>query len=178
MVATAVAAACERNGMRICEFSMQSNHIHLLVEADGNEGLSRGMQGLLVRLARRLNRHWQRRGTVFPDRYHAVAITCPKQARNTLAYVLNNARKHGHEHAPEGWVDPFSSAPWFDAYSDRAPEREFGRPTAEPHFWLLRDGWANAGGSFPTDYLPSRRATRARRKRAKRRAGTGRRRKR
>ena len=28
-------------------------------------------------------------GTV-PDRYHAVALTTPKQVRHTLCYVLNN----------------------------------------------------------------------------------------
>ena len=31
------------------------NHLHLIVEADGNEALSRAMQGLCIRIAKALN---------------------------------------------------------------------------------------------------------------------------
>src|SRR5213075_1113119 len=45
-----------RFGLRIIEFAILGNHLHLLVEADSDQSLSRGMQGLGVRLARALNR--------------------------------------------------------------------------------------------------------------------------
>lgn len=49
---------------RICHFSVQSNHVHLIVEATSRDTLSRGMQGLAIRLARAVNRVLARRGPV------------------------------------------------------------------------------------------------------------------
>ena len=66
----ALRAGRERFGLRLVQFSVQSNHVHMLVEADGRASLSRGMQGLVVRMARALNRTWKRTGTVFADRSH------------------------------------------------------------------------------------------------------------
>src|SRR5690242_3324779 len=37
---------------RVCEYSVQRNHIHLIVEADDTIALARGMQGLVARLAK------------------------------------------------------------------------------------------------------------------------------
>src|SRR5262245_15339585 len=45
----------ERFGMRLLEFSVQSNQIHLLVEAEDKKALTRGMQGLTIRIARAIN---------------------------------------------------------------------------------------------------------------------------
>ena len=72
-------------GLRVVEYTVQSNHLHLLVEVSNHPALSRGMIGLTVRLARGLNRLWRRRGRVFPDRYHARALTSPREVRNALA---------------------------------------------------------------------------------------------
>ena len=55
---------CDLPGFRVVHFSLQSNHMHLIVEACDTIALSRGMKGLLVRLARRLNKMWKRRGPV------------------------------------------------------------------------------------------------------------------
>src|SRR5206468_614315 len=41
-----------RAWFRVIEFSVQSNHVHLIVEADDTTSLSRGMTGVCVRLAR------------------------------------------------------------------------------------------------------------------------------
>ena len=49
-------AAGERFGFRLAHYSLQSNHVHLIAEASDRTSLSRGMQGLLVRVARALNR--------------------------------------------------------------------------------------------------------------------------
>src|SRR5437016_9242869 len=48
---------------RVCEYSVQRNHIHLIVEADDRDSLSRGMQGLVARLAKAVNRAMRRTGT-------------------------------------------------------------------------------------------------------------------
>jgi hypothetical protein len=82
----------------------------LLVEAADSHALSRGMQGLLISAARRINARLARRGTVFADRYHERIIESPKQCRNALAYVLNNWRRHGQDRYRAKWtLDPFSS---------------------------------------------------------------------
>jgi len=52
----ALVAARERLGVRIIHFSIQADHIHLLVEAADEIALGRAMKGLGVRLARGLNR--------------------------------------------------------------------------------------------------------------------------
>jgi REP element-mobilizing transposase RayT len=107
-------AGCERFGFRLVEYSVQRDHFHWLVEVDGRVALMRGAKGLLVRVAKALNKCWGRKGQVIEERYHARALESPREVRNGLVYVLHNARKHGQ------WgrgVDPFSSGPWFDGFS-------------------------------------------------------------
>src|SRR6185436_345163 len=95
VICAAFEKARERFGMRLIHFSIQSNHIHMIVEANDNRSLWRGMQGLGVRIAKRLNRLWGRKGKVFADRYHSHVMHSPREVRNAIAYTLNNARKHG-----------------------------------------------------------------------------------
>src|SRR5882672_3801717 len=102
----ALARGADRFGFRLVEYSIQSNHLHLIAEVRDRRALSRGMQGLLVRITRALNKSWGRKGSVFADRYHARALCTPREARNALVYVFHNARHHG---ARVAGVDPFSS---------------------------------------------------------------------
>ena len=48
----------ERFGFRLIEYSIQRDHLHFIVEADNTRSLSRGMQGLKIRIAKALNRLW------------------------------------------------------------------------------------------------------------------------
>jgi putative transposase len=90
------ALVAARDGlMRLVHFSVQHDHVHLIVEARNERELARGAQGLSVRLARRLNDAMKRTGKVFADRYHARVLGTPRQVRHAMAYVLCNARKHG-----------------------------------------------------------------------------------
>src|SRR5260370_22576914 len=45
-----------RLGMRLVHYSVQTNHIHLILEACDALSLTRGMQGVMVRIARAVNR--------------------------------------------------------------------------------------------------------------------------
>jgi REP element-mobilizing transposase RayT len=83
-----------RFGMRLVEFSVLSNHLHLVVEADTSEALSRGMQGLCIRLAMSLNRALRRAGRVFGDHYHSRLLRSPTEVANAIRYVLENAAHH------------------------------------------------------------------------------------
>ena len=159
---------CDVGGFRICELSIQGNHIHLICEATDAAALSRGMQRLSSMLARRINKLTGRAGTVFADRYHGEIMRTPRHTRNTLLYVLQNARRHGLRiPAWAGGIDPYSSAWTFDGWRDDAwraglsPPR--GRsPTARPHSWLLREGWRRHGliGVTEVPAAASRRASR------------------
>jgi REP element-mobilizing transposase RayT len=148
-------AACERFGFRLVEYSMQSNHLHLLVEADDKKSLSRGMQGLLIRVAKGLNRLWQRAGSIFADRYHAHILRTPREVRHALVYVLNNARKHGVRLLDA--IDAFSSGAWFSGWKDACAPLASGslteRFTAKARTWLLSRGW-EVHGRIGTDEVP------------------------
>ena len=151
---------CRRGEFRICQFSIQGNHIHLICEASDVAQLARGIQGWSVRVARGLNRHLGRTGAVFDDRYHVEILTTPTQIRHALCYVLQNARRHGEPIDPRfGGMDPFSSAWWFDGWQDDSwrigiPPPEM-RTVAEAETWLLKEGWKrSAFGLLSITELP------------------------
>jgi REP element-mobilizing transposase RayT len=140
-------AGRDRFGFRLTEHSLQSNHIHLIAEADDRSALSRGMQGLLVRIARALNRLWKRRGSVFADRFHVRALRTPREVRAALVYVLQNARRHGLRLLG---IDPYSSGPWFEGWKQRGGGARGHSAVREPpgvraKTWLLLEGWRRHG---------------------------------
>jgi REP element-mobilizing transposase RayT len=76
-----VLAESHKQDFRIVEFNVLGNHLHLINEAAGKESLARGMQGLEVRLAKRLNAVLKRKGNCSP-----IAITrarCARRARHS-----------------------------------------------------------------------------------------------
>jgi REP element-mobilizing transposase RayT len=151
-----------REDFRIVHLSLQRTHIHLLVEASDKGALASGMQGFQISAAKHLNAAIskgvpgpRRRGTVFPDRYHAEIITSPTQARHAISYV-DNWRKHEEDRrAPmSGWtIDWFSTAVLFPGWAEYGDEAFLwrGPPTYDPlivyqpRTWLLRAGWRKAG---------------------------------
>jgi len=94
VVGRAIAVAAERFGVTIVQFSVQGNHVHLVVEAPSTAAMSRAVQGFSIRVAKGLNRMMHRRGRVLADRYHAHALRTPAEARNAIVYVRNNRRHH------------------------------------------------------------------------------------
>jgi putative transposase len=149
-------ADANRRGLgcfRIVHYSVQADHLHLIVEAAHREALHGGVRGLSVSLARRINRLVFRRGTLFADRWHGRPLTTPRAVRIALVYVLANFKKHGERLA--GPLDPYSSAPYFDGFREYAgkspfeidpavvprPLRAQGPPVARAESWLLRIGW-------------------------------------
>jgi REP element-mobilizing transposase RayT len=155
--------AAKREDFRIVQLSIQRTHIHLIVEADHERALSSGMQGFQISAAKHLNAAIsrgragpRRRGSVFPDRYHAEIIATPRQARHTLSYVMNNWRKHGEDRAQpmRRWtLDWFSSAVDFAHWAEYGDEPFLWRGPAtydplvvrQPRTWLLRVGWRRHG---------------------------------
>lgn len=144
-IARAFRAVHGGRDFRLAEFSVQGNHLHLIVEARDREALSRGLQRIEIRIARRLNSVMGRRsGAVFPDRYHAHILRTPTEVARALTYVRGNFAVHAarrREHLPAALVDRFSSA----ALVDGAWTEEQGPPLVlAPRTWLLVEGWRRA----------------------------------
>ena len=155
----AIEAARDRFGCRITHFSIQSNHLHLLCEANDETSLSRGLRGLSIRMARGINRAHALRGSVWADRYHARILRTPREVRGALVYVLGNWRHHGGERYPLGCIDPCTSAPWFDGFLESMlPPPVFPpQPVAPAQTWLLASGYQRYRGRLSVDEAPWRR---------------------
>ncbi|MBT3235287.1 MAG: hypothetical protein HN353_04995 [Bdellovibrionales bacterium] len=140
-------------GVRVIHFAIVKNHLHLLVEAQDNQSLSRGVRSLLISYAMRINRHLGRKGGIFTDRFNMEVIKFPKRMRYLLAYIFKNSAKH---QKIAFTVDGYSSMPIF-----KEDKRLFGRKIATkwsrsvgtrlqktlqeflspPKSWLAQSGW-------------------------------------
>ena len=134
-----------REEFRIVHYSVQADHVHMIVEAEDGRALSSGMRSFAVRVARRVNRRVLGRsaGRVWGDRYHRRDLCSPRQVRNTLVYVLGNHLKHGETKV--GLLDPCSSGPWWDGWIHILEPPSHPNPTAPAQTWLLRRGWQPLG---------------------------------
>ncbi len=150
----AFAAGCARNlagTFRLCHYAVLNDHLHLLCEAETRTALSRGLQGVLIRIAKALNKLWSRRGSVFADRYHDHILKSPREVRNALRYVFGNGKKHateGREVRVAQAIDTFTSAPWFTGFRERITVlgiEAIVRPVADARTWLLTEGWLRHG---------------------------------
>jgi len=139
-----------RADFRVVHLSIQSNHLHLLVEAADRRALTRGMQSFAINAARAIQRA---PGKVFAYRYHATQIDSARQARHTLAYVLNNWRKHREDGRSAktlaAKLDPYASGLAFTGWSQRPrfrrPDGYEPLPVSPAKTHLLRFDWQQFG---------------------------------
>jgi REP element-mobilizing transposase RayT len=171
-IEAAFRAAKERPGFRLVHYSIQRDHVHLIVEAGDRAALGRAMKSLGTRFALAVNRALGRTGRVLAERYHQRILACPRQVRNALAYVLMNARHHAAQQIARwravgrnadslpnaGTLDGASSARWFEGWrtgvaADRSPPCSLGTApaVAEPRTWFLRLGWQRFGLLDPNE---------------------------
>jgi len=129
----------DHEGFRIVHFSVQGNHIHAIIEANGTEQLSRAMQSICTRIAKRINARMERHGPVFEDRFFARSLDTPTEVASAIGYVLENSRRHdgrkGFTPPPSNRPEPFTSA----EFAGCDPPL-----ISEPKTWLLRVGWMRA----------------------------------
>ncbi len=137
-----------REDFRVVEYSIQDDHLHLIVEAENNDALARGMKSFSVRANRLFNAaHGRGRGRVWGDRYHRRDLTNARQVRNAIVYCLQNYKKHQGVRSGVRRIDPCSSARWFTGWNAiRAPAADDGpRPSEVPGTVLLRTAWQKHG---------------------------------
>jgi len=149
-------AGCERGRFRVVNWSVQRDHLHLIVEASSSFDLGCGMKSVGVRVVRAVQRVLgmrRGRGAVLRDRFHLHVLRSPREVRRAIAYVLLNARRHAAQrgvalHWMVARVDAASSGRWFDGWRwrDLDPERPAEAPVvARARSWLLSVGWRRAG---------------------------------
>jgi REP element-mobilizing transposase RayT len=143
-----------RLDFRIVHISIQDNHLHLLTEANDDGALERGMRSFTINAARAIHEAFGTEGRVF-FRYFSTVIKTRRYARNVIAYVLGNWRRHredfAHGRLLDALLDRYSSAVTFPGWSMRfaIPRGYSPLPVSEPVTWLLRTGWAIDGPLDP-----------------------------
>jgi len=140
--------ACVRHGFRVVHYSIQRDHVHLLIEAQDNTAIACGMMSVGARIAKLVNRLFGRSGPVLDGRYHRRALGTPLEVRRALCYVLLNHRHHTAQRRRKQprvseLLDPASSGRWFDGWSSATapPDSRDVRDVARARTWLLRTGW-------------------------------------
>jgi REP element-mobilizing transposase RayT len=124
VVARAFWNAQNRFGTRLTHFSVQGNHVHVIVESADSRSLARAMKGLAIRIALGINGLRKRDGRVIDDRYDVHILRTPTEVRHAVRYVLKN---HEHHRGSPQPPDSFSSE----------VQRKIVLP---PRTWLLRHG--------------------------------------
>ena len=147
-IKNAIARGRERDDFRTVHFSVQRDHVHLIVEADSRQALARGMQSLTVRIWWGLRHATNWAGKLFADRYHVHVLKSLREVRAAIVYVLQNGLKHLQAglRVAGGWVDPCSSAAAFDGWKKPlSSERLPPVVVAAPRTWMLGVGWKRLG---------------------------------
>jgi hypothetical protein len=149
---------------QVVEFTIQNDHLHLIVEAtgivatgakDAAEALRSGVSGLVISFAKQLNKLLsRRRGKVWGDRFHSRELASPTEVRNALVYVFRNLARHGAQLHGDGNVDQLSSAPRFTRWTRSVfslHDDAAAWPHAPPRTWLLKRGWWSRTRLGPLD---------------------------
>lgn len=154
-----VFAQASVGGFRVIHFSVQHDHIHLIVEAEEKAHLSSHLRSLIIRIAKRLNRVLGRAGRLWADRYHRCDLTSPRAVRRALVYVMCNFKNHVHRPFLDAF-DVFSSAFWFKRWRRpfglpaRFLDDGTGPPVVDAETWLLSYGWQILGRPIDVDDTP------------------------
>ena len=130
VVEKALRAGASRFGVGLVQYSVQGNHIHLIVEARRRVALARSVQGLSIRIARAMNRVMGKKGRVFADRFHARPLRTPTEVKRAIEYVRQDHRRHVDSDGrrfPATWLDPCHA-----------------QAVTPARTWLLAVGWQRA----------------------------------
>jgi hypothetical protein len=158
--------AVKKRKVRVVHYSIQDNHLHLMVEGTDRGDLGRQMKLLFSRIAMTVNRVARRAGKLFVERHHRHELATPTEVRRALVYILFNDRKHHarsrraittlDEASSAIWVTDWSptSAPTAESLSQRRASYPNGPPITRPETWLASIGWRRAGGPLRQDERP------------------------
>ncbi|TNE42143.1 MAG: transposase [Alphaproteobacteria bacterium] len=96
---------CDRCGCRLHAYVLMTNHVHLLISPDADDGIQPFMQGVGTNYVRYINRKQSRSGSLFEGRYRASLI-------ETEAYLIACYRYVELNPVRAGMVDVPGAYPW------------------------------------------------------------------
>ena len=158
---SSLSEACVRHGFRVVHYSIQRDHVHLLIEAQTNHSIACGMKSVGARIGKLANRLFQRKGKVLDGRYHLRPLRTPLEVHRALRYVLLNHRHHAAQRrrpthpsiARESNPIPPVQAAGSTAGASPPPLRTLptSREVAPARTWLLQTGWRRHGLIHPAE---------------------------
>lgn len=96
--------AKKKYGLAIINYAVTSNHIHLLVFADGKQWtIPRSIQLVASRTAIEFNQRKNRSGSFWDDNYHATAIENEQHLHRCMVYIDLNMVRAGVVRHPSEW---------------------------------------------------------------------------
>lgn len=96
--------AKKRFGLMVFNYTVTSNHIHLLVRDTGQEVIPKSMQLIAGKTAQQYNTRKKRKGAFWEDRYHATAVDTGEHLFRCLVYVDMNMVRAGVAKHPHDWA--------------------------------------------------------------------------
>ncbi|MGA7877906.1 MAG: transposase [Desulfoferrobacter sp.] len=96
--------AKKRYGLQVLNYTVTSNHIHLLVFSNHDrEVIPRSLQLIAGKVAQQFNQRKKRKGAFWQDRYHATAVDRDEHLVRCLMYIDYNMVRAGVVEHPNQW---------------------------------------------------------------------------
>ncbi len=89
----------EQNGLRIFAWCLMSNHVHLLIHAEGDP-LEIVLRRIASSYVQWFNLKYERSGHLFQERYKSEPVESEASFMRTLRYIIQNPMKAGLEPKP------------------------------------------------------------------------------
>jgi putative transposase len=123
--------AKKRYGLKILNYALTSNHIHLLLQDVSHKTVTSASMDLIAgRTAQEYNQRKKRRGAYWEDRYHATAIESGSHLIRCMIYIDLNMVRAGVVKHPKEW--PFCG--FNEIQNPRQRYRIIHWPSLELHF--------------------------------------------
>src|SRR4030043_2134088 len=109
--------ARKRYGLKVLNYMVTSNHVHLLVRDDGDRDvIPKSIQLIAGRTGQEFNQRKSRKGAYWEDRYHATAVETDRHLIQCLVYMDLNMVRAGVGTHPSEWA--------FSGYNEIQAPRE------------------------------------------------------
>ena len=96
--------ARKRYGLKILNYMVTSNHIHLLVaDAGDKDVIPNSMQLIAGRSGQEYNQRKKRKGAYWEDRYHATGVESGDHLARCMVYIDTNMVRAGVVNHPSMW---------------------------------------------------------------------------
>ncbi len=96
--------AKKRFDLTVLNYTVTSNHTHLLIRDTGKGVIPNSMQLIAGKVAQQYNQRKKRRGALWEDRYHATAVDTGGHLFQCLIYIDMNMVRAGVVKHPHDWA--------------------------------------------------------------------------